>query len=309
MDYIEFLNAKPVQRSWVTIGAFDGVHTGHQMLFKKLVDGARQADCPSIAITFDPLPALFFRRIKTDHMLSTTSERVAMIRSMGIDQVIVLDFTQELADVDAETFMAEVKSALGLEKMLAGFNFTLGKDHAGTVAALKKIGNDINFNVEVLPPIRHGQDIVSSSNIRKLLKNGEVAKAAIFLGRPYHLEGPVVHGEHRGGKLGIPTANLSIPAERLLPAIGVYATLAHVEGSTYLSVTNVGVRPTFDNPLAFPRVEPHLLDTDQTFYDKTLKLEFIEFLRPEVRFPDSRALVEQIQQDIQKSRKILANVK
>jgi riboflavin kinase/FMN adenylyltransferase len=205
--------------------------------------------------------------------------------------------------------MTEVKSALGLEKMLAGFNFTLGKDHAGTVAALKKIGNDLSFNLEVLPPIRHGLDIVSSSNIRKLLKNGEVAKAAVFLGRPYHLEGPVVHGEHRGGKLGIPTANLSIPAERLLPAIGVYATLAHVDGRTYLSVTNVGVRPTFDNPLSFPRVEPHLLDTDQTFYDKMLKLEFIEFLRPEVRFPDSRALVEQIQQDIQKTRKILADVK
>lgn len=309
MDYIDILNATPVQRSWVTIGAFDGVHTGHQTLFKKLVQGARQAGCPSIAITFDPLPALFFRRIKTDHMLSTTEERVSMIKSFGVDRVIVLKFEQELADVDAVTFMAEVKRTLGLEKMLAGFNFTLGKDHAGTIPTLKKIGSDLNFNVEVLPPIRHGQDIVSSSNIRKLLKNSEVAKAALFLGRPYHLEGPVVHGEHRGGKLGIRTANLSIPAERLLPSIGVYATLAHVNETTYLSVTNVGVRPTFANPLPSPRVEPHLLDTDETFYDKILKLEFIEFLRPEVRFPDSNALVKQIQLDIQKTRKILADVK
>jgi riboflavin kinase/FMN adenylyltransferase len=309
MNYIDILNTKPILRSWVTIGAFDGVHTGHQTLFNKLVEGARQAGCPSIAITFDPLPALFFRRIKTDHMLSTINERVATITSMGVDQVLVLDFTQELANVDADTFMAEVKRALGLEKMLAGFNFTLGKDHAGTVAALNRIGNELNFNVEVIPPIRYGQDIVSSSNIRKLLKNGEVAKAAKFLGRPYHLEGMVVHGEHRGGKLGIPTANLYIPNERLLPAIGVYATLAHVDNNTYLSVTNVGVRPTFDNPLTFPRVEPHLLDTDQTFYDKTLKLEFMEFLRPEVRFPDSRALIAQILQDIQKTRKILADVK
>jgi len=307
MDYIEILKQTLTKRSWVTIGAFDGVHIGHQTLFKKLVEGARQAQCPSIAITFDPLPALFFHRIKTDHMLSTIDERVSLIESMGVDRVIVLNFNQELADVQAESFMQEVKKALGLEKLLAGFNFTLGKDHAGTVTLLKTIGNDLDFNVEVLPPIRHGQEIVSSSNIRRLLKNGEVVKAGIFLARPYDLEGKVVHGEHRGGKLGIPTANLSIPAERLLPGIGVYATLAHVDQRTYLSVTNVGVHPTFDNPLPVPRVEPHLLDTDESFYDKTLKLEFIEYLRPEVRFPDSRALVAQIQLNIQKTRKILAN--
>lgn len=309
MDYNDLLNESPMHRSWVTIGAFDGVHTGHQTLFNKLVDGARQAQCPSIAITFEPLPALFFQRIKTDHLLSTTTERVSMIKLMGVDRVIVLDFTQKLADMEAEAFMKEIKRTLGLEKMLAGFNFTLGKDHAGTVAALKRIGAALNFDVEVLPPVRHGQDIISSSNIRKLLKNGEVTKAGFFLGRPYYLEGLVVHGEHRGGTLGYPTANLSIPEERLLPAKGVYATLAHVGQKTYLSVTNVGVRPTFENPLPVPRVEPHLLDTTDTFYDKTLKLEFIEFLRPEVRFPDSRSLVDQIQKDINKTRKIFADVK
>ena len=308
MDYIDILKENSIQRSWVSIGAFDGVHAGHQTLFKKLVDGARQAKCPSVAITFDPLPAIFFRRIKTDHILTTTRERVSLIKSTGVDRVIVLDFTQRLADVEAEPFMAEVKRALGLEKLLAGFNFTLGKDHAGTVAALKRIGSDLAFDVEVVPPIRHGQDIISSSNIRKLLKNGEVAKAKIFLGRPYHLSGRVVHGEHRGGKLGIPTANMSIPVERLLPAVGVYATLAHVDQKTFLSVTNVGVRPTFENPLPAPRVEPHLLDTSDSYYGKNLKLEFIEYLRPEVRFPDSRALVEQIQQDILKAREILRDV-
>jgi riboflavin kinase/FMN adenylyltransferase len=115
----------------------------------------------------------------------------------------------------------------------------------------------------------------------------------------------VVHGEHRGSKIGIPTANLSIPAEQLLPASGVYATFAQVGGKTYQSVTNVGIRPTFENPLASPRVEPHLLDTDEGFYGKKLKLAFIEFLRPEVRFPDAKALVEQIHQDISRARELL----
>jgi len=305
MDYIETLNTLSIPLSWVTIGAFDGVHKGHQTLFRKIVDGARQAKCQSVAITFDPLPALFFKRITTDHILTSTKERVALIKKLGVDQVIVLDFTREFADVDAFTFMTEVKKALGLQKLFAGYNFTLGKDQAGTVAVLKGIGQQLDFEVEVVPPIRHGQEIISSSNIRKILKTGDVAKAAEYLGRPYALSGLVVHGENRGSKLGIPTANLAIPGERLLPAMGVYATLAHINHKTYLSVTNVGVRPTFENPLPSPRVEPHLLDTNQSFYGKKLTLEFVEYIRPEVRFPDSKALVAQIQLDITKTREIL----
>ncbi len=305
MDYIETLNTIAAPLSWVTIGAFDGVHTGHQTLFRKIVEGARQAKCQSVAITFDPLPALFFKRITTDHILTSTKERVALIKKLGVDHVIVLDFTREFADIDALTFMTQVKKALGLQKLFAGYNFTLGKDQAGTVAVLKEIGQQLDFEVEVVPPIRHGQEIISSSNIRKILKTGEVAKAREYLGRPYTLRGRVVHGESRGSKLGIPTANLSIPGERLLPATGVYATLAHINQKTYLSVTNVGVRPTFENPLPYPRVEPHLLDTNETFYGKTLTLEFFDYIRPEVRFPDSKALVAQIQLDIKKTREIL----
>ena len=305
MDYIETLNTLSIPHSWVTIGAFDGVHTGHQTLFRKIVDGARQAKCQSVAITFDPLPALFFKRITTDHILTSIDERVALIKNLGVDQVVVLDFTREFADIDALTFMTEVKKALGLQKLFAGYNFTLGKDQAGTVAVLKEIGQQLDFEVEVVPPIRHGQEIISSSNIRKILKTGDVAKAAEYLGRPYALGGLVVHGENRGSKLGIPTANLAIPGERLLPAMGVYATRANINGKTYLSVTNVGVRPTFENPLPSPRVEPHLLDTSETFYGKNLTLEFVEYIRPEVRFPDSKALVAQIQLDILKTREIL----
>ena len=133
MDYTDILTGTSIQRSWVTIGAFDGVHSGHQVLFKKLVEGAKQAKCPSVAITFDPLPALFFRRIKTDHVLTTSEERVSLIKSMGVDQVIVLEFTQELADVEADDFMSHVKKALGLEKLMAGFNFTLGTSAARNV--------------------------------------------------------------------------------------------------------------------------------------------------------------------------------
>jgi len=305
MDYIEVLQNSLIEQSWATIGAFDGVHGGHKTLFSKLVDGAHQAGLKAVAITFDPLPALFFDRIKTGQVLTIQKERVSLIRSLGVDEIIVLNFDKFLADVEAFPFMEQVKKAIGLEKLLAGPNSAIGKDQAGSVSMLKEIGHKLDFVVEVVPPVRHGQEIISSSNIRKLLKGGDVTRANQFLGRPYTISGRVVHGEHRGSKIGIPTANLSIPTEQLLPATGVYATLAQVGSKTYLSVTNVGIRPTFENPLASPRVEPHLLDTNESFYGKTLKLAFIEFLRPEVRFPDAKALVEQIRQDIDRTRELL----
>lgn len=307
MDYIEALHNASVESSWATIGAFDGVHVGHQTLFKKLVDGARQDGCKTVAITFDPLPALFFDRIKTGQVLTTLAERVAMIKALGVDEVIVLKFDKTLADIEALPFMEQVKNAIGLHRLLSGFNSRIGKDQAGSISRLKEIGKQLDFSVDVVPPVRNGQEIISSSNIRKLIKAGDITRANQFLGRPYAISGEVVHGEHRGSKLGFPTANLSIPEEQLLPATGVYATKAHVAEKTYLAVTNVGIRPTFENPLAFPRIEPHLLDTDDSFYGATLQLEFIEFLRPEVRFPDAKALVAQIQHDIQKTRELFAD--
>ena len=296
-----------IDRSWAAIGAFDGVHNGHKLLFSRLVEGAHQAGCKAVAVTFNPLPALFFNRIEDGQMLTSVKERVSLIKALGVDDVIVLAFNQSLSEVKALPFMERVKKSIGLERMVAGANSALGKDQAGSTRGLQDIGHQLGFTVEVIPPVRNQQEIISSSNIRKLLKSGDVSRANQYLGRPYAISGRVVHGENRGHKIGIPTANLSVPAEKLLPANGVYATRAHVGGKTYLSVTNVGVRPTFDSPLAKPRVEPHLLDTDESFYRKTLKLEFIEYLRPEVRFPDAKALVEQIQHDIIKTREILIN--
>ena len=307
MDYIETLNATPIQCSCAAIGAFDGVHTGHQVIFKKAMEGARQANCQAVAITFDPLPAVFFRKIKTDHVLTSLKERISLIKSLGIEQVIVLKFDQQLADVEAAEFMTHVKKAIGLQKLIAGWNFNLGKNRAGTVDVLKEIGARQGFEVEVVCPIKYEGEIISSSNIRKLLKKNEVVKARIFLGRPYTITGKVVHGEHRGKHLGIPTANLSFPGELIIPGNGVYVTRATISKKKYIAVTNVGVHPTFENPLTTPRIEPHLLDTNESFYGKTLRLEFLEFIRPEVKFPDAGALVDQIQLDIQKTRELLRN--
>jgi len=307
MNYIEALQQANLKESWATIGAFDGVHIGHRALFQKLVDGARQDGCKAVAITFEPLPALFFNRIKNGQVLTTLAQRVSLIKALGIDEVIVLDFDQTIADVEAFPFLQQVHKAIGLRRLLSGFNSRIGKDQAGAVPKLQEIGQVLGFCVEVVPPVKNGQEIISSSNIRKLLKAGEITRANQFLGRPYALIGEVVHGEHRGSKLGIPTANLRLPAEQMLPASGVYACRASVGELAFIAVTNVGIRPTFENPLPVPRVEPHLLDTSETFYGVNLELEFFAFLRPEIKFPDAKALVAQIQLDIQKTREYFAN--
>lgn len=307
MNTFDSLKQSPLSRSWVTIGAFDGVHVGHRSIFEDLVSGARAAGCEAVAITFHPLPAIFFKRINAGCSLATLEEREGLILECGIDRVITLKFDQDLANVEASTFMELLKKKIGIVKLMVGFNFALGKDRKGNVSELSRLGQELGYTVEVTEPVRVEGDVVSSSRIRKLLLAGDVQKATRFLGRPYRLTGEVVHGEHRGTKLGIPTANLAIPSERLMPANGVYATLAYVAGKTYQSVTNIGVRPTFDNPLPTPRVEPHLLDVSDALYQETLTLEFIEFLRSEVKFPDSQSLIAQINQDIQKTREVLAN--
>jgi len=307
MDYIETLHSHHTPRSWATIGAFDGVHSGHSMLFERLTQGAREAGCQSVAITFDPLPALYFNRIKTGQLLTSLDERIALIKSQGVDEVVVLEFNDALSNVAAADFMRQVKDAIGLERLLAGFNFSVGKDRLGTVAELKDIGSRMEFSVEVVQPVRHEREIISSSAIRNLLKAGEIEKANHYLGRQYTLSGQVIHGEHRGGKLGIPTANLSIPEERLLPANGVYASVAIINGRRYTAVTNIGVRPTFENPLPAPRVEPHLLDTEEEFYGDLLELSLISYLRPEIKFINAQALVDQIHKDIQQTRELITD--
>ena len=165
----------------------------------------------------------------------------------------------------------------------------------------------LEYKVEVVPPFKVNNVVVSSSQIRSLLQEGRLARANHLLNHPYSLSGKVIHGEHRGHGLGFPTANLQIPADRLIPAKGVYATRAIVHDKVYTSVTNIGVRPTFENPLEFPRVEPHILDLEEDLYGQEVKLELVDYLRPEIAFNNSTELIAQVQLDIQKAREVIEN--
>lgn len=308
MDFFTDFNALKIERSWCTVGSFDGVHLGHQALIHQLVEGAHASHSQAIVITFTPHPAVFFGRSPQAYILTSPNERIELLKSLGVDQVIPIKFDEEVARLSAAEFMTGLKQHLGLVHFLAGYDFALGHNREGNLEALKEIGEKEGFQVGAFAPFTGTNGIISSSRIRDLLHQGKLAQANENLGRPYSLEGNVISGEHRGHKLGFPTANLNIAPDRLIPANGVYASRATIAAKSYIAVTNIGVRPTFENPLPSPRVEPHLLDLQEDLYGEFLKLELIEYLRTEQVFGSAEELIVQVKKDILKTREVFAHV-
>jgi riboflavin kinase/FMN adenylyltransferase len=304
MTHYTSLEAVSLTGSWLTIGVFDGVHRGHQEIIRQLTAGAHESGAPAVLLTFSPHPAkvLAGRDISC---LTTPEERAELLFSLGVDDVITMQFTRELAERSAEDFMAELKTRLGLKKLLIGYDFALGRGRAGNFERLSQIGRALNYDVQAVEAVRLNEDIISSTLIRQTIADGAVSLAAAKLGRYYSVQGPVVPGDGRGRTIGIHTANVEPPAEKALPANGVYATWAFVGGEKHPAVTNVGLRPTFTSGQAAPRVEAHLLDYSGDLYGKTLKLEFVERLRGEQKFPSVDALIAQIRSDSEQARGIL----
>jgi riboflavin kinase / FMN adenylyltransferase len=305
MRHFQTLEEVSSTKSWVTIGSFDGVHRGHQQVLQDMVKGAHAAGSPAVAVTFYPHPVSVLRGLSGPFYLTNSEEKAALIAAQGVDILITLPFTRELANVSAQDFMSNLKRQLGLEQLWVGFNFTLGRNREGDIPTLTRIGDLLDYHLEVIQPITIDGEIVSSSLIRGLLSKGEVARANTLLGRPYSVPGEVVAGDGRGRTIGIPTANLDIWPERLLPATGVYATWAWLGTTRVQAVTNLGVRPTFTPGETVQHVEAHLLDFHQDLYGRMLRLEFVERLRGEVRFASVDALLGQIQTDIQQAKGIL----
>jgi riboflavin kinase/FMN adenylyltransferase len=305
MQHYRSLQEVSLQGVWLTIGTFDGVHQGHQAITHQLVTGARQAGAVSVALTFFPPPALILKKRSEPYYLTTPEERARLLGELGVDVVITHPFTKELAAVSAHDFMALLKERLGLRHLCVGYDFALGRNREGDTTMLKQLGEKFGYAVETVSAVEVDGQVVSSSQIRAYLAAGEVEKAALLLGRPYQVVGEVVEGDGRGKLLGIPTANLSVWAERTIPRPGVYVCQAQVNGRVWGAVTNVGVRPTFENQPPLPRVETHLFDFSKDIYGQEIHLDFLAYLRDEARFPNPQALVEQIHQDMHQARNYL----
>lgn len=294
--------------AWVTIGSFDGVHRGHQVILNQMVHGAHAAGRPAVVVTFFPHPVVVLKGIQGPIYLTSDEERTRLLADLGVDHVVTLAFDQELASQTAGQFMQNLADHLHLSRLIVGYDFALGHGRQGNIPTLRQLGADLGYEVEVIAPSEINGGAVSSTRIRQLISQGQVVEATQLLGRWYRLSGKVVHGDGRGRSIGIPTANLSVWSERVIPATGVYATLASIHGHSIPSVTNIGLRPTFEANAALPRIEAFLIDYDEDLYGMNLQLDFIKFLRPEQRFSSPNALIEQIHQDILNAREVLPYV-
>ncbi|MBP1703068.1 MAG: ribF [Chloroflexi bacterium] len=306
MQHISSLDEIQLKDSWLTIGSFDGVHLGHQAIIQKLTEGAHAQGVPAVVLTFHPHPAVVLGKRQNDSYLTTPQERAALLGELGVDVIITQPFNPEIAAMSALDFISWAHDRLGFSQLCVGHDFALGRGRQGNVEFLGQLGRQFSYSMNIAEPVTFKGQVVSSSQIRSALIEGDMTRARVLLGRPFHLSGEVIHGDSRGRTIGIPTANLALPLDRMVPKTGVYACLASVDGTRWAAVTNVGIRPTFENQPATPQVEAHLLDFSQDLYSKQLELEFIDRLRDEQRFPNIPALVEQIQRDIIRGRERLS---
>lgn len=292
----------------LTIGTFDGVHRGHQQLIEQVRRRAQALGCMSAVITFDPHPRQVLGSANATPYLTTLDEKIVLLDETGLDLLIILTFTHEMASMSAVAFMQLICDTLNIKDLMGGPDFALGSQREGTLSFLARVGERLGFGVRSVMPLLVDGQMVSSTRVREVLARGDVREATRLLGRPYALYGRVVPGARRGLGLGFPTANLAaaLGRDQMLPADGVYATVARLGAERWPSVSNVGTRPSFDD--GERRVETHILDFDRDIYGQMLGVEFVERLRDEKRYRDVDRLVAQMHQDVAQARALLMSV-
>jgi len=300
----ELIKLAPPKETILTVGVFDGVHMGHRHLLEIVKQRAHQKKLLSGVITFDRHPQSVLQPHSQLPYLSLLEERVKLLQETGIDLVSVLSFTPAVALLSAREFISLLKKYLKMRGLIVGPDFALGREREGDIGLLRSLGQEFSFSVEVVQTLSIDGEIVSSTSIRQALAKGGINKVETLMGRHFYLIGEVITTDKRGRILGFPTANLKIPREQILPANGVYVTIAQVEGGKFAAATNIGTRPTFDNKGKM--VETHLLNYKGHLYGKKIKLEFIQRLRDEQYFASVEELKTQIKKDVEKTKTILA---
>ncbi len=287
----------------LTIGVFDGVHRGHQRLIGKVVDEAKQHGCSAGVLTFRNHPDSVFNPDFCPRYITSVPERIRLIKQIGVDFVVPITFDREIAAIRAKDFAAMLCDTLRLRSLVVGPDFAMGYKREGTVDALSAIGADMGFTVSIVELLSEDAAPVSSTGIRHALVRGDVSAAAKMLGRNFTLDGTVVSGEKRGRTLGYPTANLAVSPGMAIPANGIYACRAYVDGVAHMAATSIGVRPTFNGEGR--TIEAFLLQFDKDLYNKGLSLEFVQRLRDELKFDSVDDLLEQMRQDVEQTQAIL----
>lgn len=288
----------------LTLGNFDGFHRGHQEIVRQTVAYGRENNLPSMLVTFHPHP----RQILAGDLslLTPLTDKLELLARTGLDKVLVCPFTRQFRLTPPAVFIRQMLvKTLNARHIIVGYDWGFGRDGAGTPQMIQAVGNQLGVTSTIVPAIKIGREIASSTAIRRYISRGKMEQATRIMGRPHSIAGRVVPGVGRARKLGFPTANITPRPYMTLPARGVYAAWADVPGGSFPAVANLGIHPTFTP--ANLLVEVHLLDYSGELYDKTVRIHFIKKLREEIRFSGSNRLIVQINADISQTRALLAS--
>ncbi len=289
---------------FLAIGVFDGVHLGHQAVISTATRHAGSADGAPLVVTFDPHPVKVLRPHNAPHLLTATQHKIALIRDLGVEHLLVINFDTKFAATSPEKFVEELLAhSRPLREVCVGHEWSFGKDRRGNLDLLKRLGAQFDFNVVGIPPVLVSGEVVSSTAIRQAVEKGDFPKAAEMLGREYTILGMVTRGDNLGKKIGFPTANLSAHSEQF-PPNGVYLAKAWIRGVSYHGVINLGYRPTVSSGKSERVLEIHLLDFNRDIYGEDVEVQFVSYLRPEKKFENVDALARQIAFDVQQAREL-----
>lgn len=291
--------------SVVTVGTFDGVHRGHRAVLDEIADRARQRGQRSVLVTFHPHPLRIVRPQHAPLLLTTPDEKKEILAESGLDYAVFVQFTRALSQYEPRRFVEEILlPRTALQELVIGYDHGFGRGRSGDVDTLRRLGQEHDFLVDVVPPVEFGGEAISSSRIRTAVTEGRMSDARSGLGRPYAVHGHVVRGDGRGRTLGFPTANLHVgSADKLVPPPGIYAVRGVLRRGTHPGALHVGPRPTFQG--STPTVELHLMDFEGDLYGERVRVDFVEYLRPVLPFDSVGALVQQMRADVEKAREVL----
>ncbi len=300
----------PIKNAVVTIGNFDGVHLGHQALFHMVNEKADAVGGTSVAITFDPHPMRVLKKNNHPPLITLTEQKIELISRSGIDVLIVIPFSKEFADISPREFVEVLLvRQIGMKALIIGRDYTFGKDRKGNLDLLKAWSPELGYEVKVVDWIQSvvgPLQRISSTRIRQMVMDGRMTAAKRLLGRYYQLRGEVARGRNRGGRLlGFPTANINLQDE-LCPKSGIYAVLVEHGGKLLPAVANIGYSPTFDDHLF--TIEVHIIDFEGNIYGDSIRVNFVQRLRDEIKFDHLEALADQIRRDVVQARGILAGL-
>ncbi|MFZ5518457.1 MAG: bifunctional riboflavin kinase/FAD synthetase [Candidatus Zhuqueibacterota bacterium] len=293
----------------ITIGTFDGVHLGHQSIIRTLKEKAEEYGCCTTIVTFEPHPQFVIQPKRTNglKLLTLIDEKIAILEKLGIDRLIVIPFTPEFSQLSSLEFIEKILIAkIGFKYIIIGYDHAFGKNRDGNQQVLEQLRHRFNYQISAVLPFRSGDVVISSTQIRKLILNGDIETAAQYMGRNYQISGKVIHGEGRGRTMRVPTANiLPWSEEKLIPKSGIYAAWAYLGQRKLRGVLYIGTRPTFSNHQV--SIEMYIFDFDEDIYGESITIELKNRIRDDLKFEGAEKLIAQIELDKKQTLELLNN--